>query len=92
MLYQQAILLHKTINELDFPNCFEHVTILDKTICTSRQLKFKVFRNNSLKIGINMTANKLHCVSDKIGLDMLNLSFVHFKKLAKVQFLHYGKT
>ena len=92
MLYQQAILLHKTINQLDFPSSFEDVTILDQTICTSRQLKFKVYQNNSLKIGMNMTANKLHCISDQIRLDSLNLNFVHYKKLAKLQFLKYGKT
>ena len=27
-----------------------------------------------------------------IGLDKLNLSFVHYKKLMKLQFLKYGKT
>ena len=36
MLYQQALQLHKTINHLDFPQTFEHVTIVDQTICTSR--------------------------------------------------------
>ena len=92
MLYQQAINLHKIINQPNFRNCFEHVTIVDQTVCTSRQLTFKVFRNNSLKIGMNMTANKLHCISDQIRLDSLNLNFVHYKKLAKLQFLKYGKT
>ena len=77
---------------MNFPDCLEHVTIVDQTICTSRQLKFKVFRNNSLKIGMNMTANKFYCISDQIGLDLLNLGFVHHKKLKKIQFLKYGKT
>ena len=27
-----------------------------------------------------------------IGLDMLNFDFVHFKKLAKIQFLKNGST
>ena len=57
-----------------------------------RQLKFKIFRNKQLKVGLNMSANKFHCVSDLISYDMLNLSFVHFKKLAKIQFLKFGKT
>ena len=39
-----------------------------------------------------MTANKFFYISDQIGLNLLNLSFVHFKKLAKIQFLKYGKT
>ena len=92
MLYHQAIELYKTVNQINFPNCFEHVTIINQTICTGRQLKFKTLRNNALKIGMNMTANKFYCISDQIGFDLLNLSFVHFKKLMKIQFLKYGKT
>ena len=84
--------LHKTINHPSFPNCFEHITVANQTICTSRQLKFKTLRTNTRKIGMNMIANKIYCISNQIGLDLLNLSFVHFKKLAKIQFLKYGKT
>ena len=47
MLYQQAINLHKIINDPTFPDSFEHVTIVDQTICTSRLLKFKIYRNNN---------------------------------------------
>ena len=92
LTYNQAIQLYKIINSKDFPNTFEEVTVVDQIICTGRQLKFKIFRNNHLKIGMNTTANKLHCVSDLIGLDLLNLGFLHFKKLAKIQFLKFGKT
>ena len=91
-LYQQAILLHKTINQSNFPNCNEHVTIVEQSVCTSRQLTFKIFRNNKRKIAMNMTANKFYCISDQISMDSLNLTFVHFKKLAKIQFLKYGRT
>ena len=92
MLYQQAIQLHKAINQVDFPQSLEHVTIVEQTVCTSRQLKFKTFKNNTRKIGMNMTANKLYCISNQIGFDLLNLSFVHYKKIIKIQFLKYGKT
>ena len=94
MLYQQAIQLHKTLNHTNFPHSFEDVTILEQTVCTQctgRQLRFKNFQNNKRKIGMNMTANKFYCITDKIGLDMLNLTFVHLKKLAKVQFSKFGK-
>ena len=33
-----------------------------------------------------------YCISDQISMDSLNLTFVHFKKLAKIQFLKYGRT
>ena len=92
MRYNQAIQLFKTINHVEFPSTFQDITLVDQTVCTGRQLKFKTFRNNTLKIGLNMSANKLHCVSDLISFDLLNLSFVHYKKMAKIQFLKFGNT
>ena len=41
---------------------------------------------------MNTTANKLYHINNLIRLDQLNLSFVHFKKLAKYQFLKFGPT
>ena len=43
-------------------------------------------------VHINITANKFFTISNVVSLGMLNLNFVHFKKLAKIQFLKYGKT
>ena len=71
---------------------FEQVTVMDQIICTRRQLKFQIFKSNNNKIGMNTTANKLFHVNNLIGLDMLNLEYVHFKKLAKIQFLKNGNT
>ena len=92
LMYTQAIQLHKTLNHRDFPCTLEDIELLDQNICTSRQLKFKLYKNNKLKVGLNMPANKLYCISDLVSYDQLNLSFVHFKKLAKIQFLKFGKT
>ena len=86
MVYQNAISLHKTLNDPNFPSNFEHVTLIDQVICTGRQLGFQILRKNNGKIGINMTANKMYYINDLISLDM---TFVHFKKLAKIQFLKY---
>ena len=80
------------INSSNFPNTFEQVSFLDLVICTGRQLKFQIHRNFNGKIGLNNTANKLYYIKDEIGLDMLGLSFVHFKKLAKIKFLKYSNT
>ena len=44
------------------------------------------------KIGMNTLSKKFYHVSRMIGLDLLNLSFVHFKKIMKIQFLKNGKT
>ncbi len=92
MLYQQALQLHKIVNHVDFPQSFEHITVVDQIICTSRQLRFQIFKNNRSKIGLNTTANKLYCITNLVSLEMLNMTFVHFKKLVKIQFLKNGKT
>ena len=92
MLFNHATQLHKIVNNDDFPSTIEHTMITDQIICTGRQLRFKLFKNNATKIGMNTSANKMYCISDKISFDMLNLKFVHFKKLAKIQFLKFGKT
>ena len=92
MMYQIALKLHKLLNEV-YENCsLEHVTVLNELVCTSRQTTFEVLRNNKYKIGMNTTSNKLYHISKQIGLHAIGLSFVHFKKLMKIQFLKYGKT
>ena len=92
MYYQIALKLHKLLNEHDNVLSFELVTVMDQIICTRRQLKFQIFKNCRSKIGMNTTANKLFHVNNLISLEMLNLKFVHYKKLVKIQFLKNGKT
>ena len=91
MLYQIAIYLHRTLN---FEKCptFEQTTVLEQIVCGGRQLRFEIIRVLNGKIGMNTTANKFYHISKQISLDQLNLSYVHFKKLAKIQFLKNGKT
>ena len=92
MLYQLSLSLYKIYNfecrDLDF----ETITVIDQMILTSRQINFSILRYNKRKIGLNTTANKLYHISNLVGLERLNLSFIHFKKLSKLQFLKYGKT
>ena len=57
-----------------------------------RQTLFLNFRDNSTKISMNTTANKFYHLTGKVTLNFLNLSFVHFKKIMKIQFLKFGKT
>ena len=91
-LYQSSLKLHKTLNENLEDLTFEQITVLYQMVCTSRQVNFQVCRTNCFKIGLNTTANKFYALNNQFGLGMLNLSFVHFKKLAKIQFMKYGKT
>ena len=91
-LYQLSLKLHKLLNEVPNERSLEHVAILDQMICTGRQLSVKTFKNNKSKIGLNTTANKIYPLNGLISFDSLNLGFVHFKKLMKIQFLKNGNT
>ena len=91
-LYQMSLKLHKLLNEHENQLSFEHITIMDQIVCTGRQLNFKIMRNFRTKIGLNTTANKLYPLNNQISWDRLNMNFVHYKKLAKIQFLKNGKT
>ena len=90
MTYQSALQLHKVIN-FEKPN-FEAVTVLNQIICTRRQTVFLIFKECSSKIGMNTTANKFYQLTGKISLCTLGYSFVHYKKMMKIQFLKFGKT
>ena len=91
-LYQMSLKLHKTINEMHLSITSEHAILLNQLVCSTRQLKFEILRNNSFKIGMNTVSNKFYHVNKLIGLDALDMKFVHFKKLMKIQLLKYGKT
>ena len=90
--YQLSLKLHKLLNEHDNWLSFEHVTVMDQIVCTGRQTNFQIMRKFNTKIGLNTTANKLYPLNNLIGLNRLNLTFAHYKKLAKLQFLKNGKT
>ena len=92
MFYQLALSLYKFYNVDELGLNFETITLIDQMIFTSRQLNFQILRNNKRRIGLNTTANKFYQLNNKISLDRFNLKFVHFKKIAKIQFLKYGKT
>ena len=92
MSYQAAIHLYTVINEIYEYCTTKHALLLNSIVCPRRQLKFEVFRNNRTKIGLNSLFNKFHHISKLISLDVLNLGFVHFKRLAKLQFLKNGNT
>ena len=92
MSYQAAIHLYKVINEIFIMCSSEHALFLSNIICPRRQLKFEIFRNNNSKIGMNMLANKFYHISKQISLDALNLTFIHFKRLMKFQFMKTCRT
>ena len=68
------------------PLTFKTVTVLNQMVTTTRQSNFEILRDNNVKIGMNTTSNKFYCLSGKVNLLFLNLSYVHFKKVMKVQF------
>ena len=91
-LYQSALKLFKTVNDNLDDISFEQASVFNQIRCSPRQTFFEVERNNNYKIGMNTTLNKFSALNKLVSLGMLHLRFVHFKKLAKIQFLKYGKT
>ena len=90
MLYQSSLKLHKMLNDPIVTT--ETLHIIEQSVFTGRQITFEIVRQNNNKIGMNTQANKFYHITKMIGLDKLNLSFVHYKKLMKIQFLKYGQT
>ena len=88
-MYQRALLLHKALNADAIS--FEVVNVFDQIVCTGRQIKFEILRNFNSKIGLNTLANKLYPLNGKMDLIFLDMGFVQYKKIMKVQFLKYGK-
>ena len=90
--YQSALQLHKVFSNIFIDCTNEHVRILSNVVCSTGQIKFEIIRDNHVKIGMNTGSNKLYQLNKLIGLDSLNLGFVLFKKLMKIQFLKYGNS
>ena len=90
MMYQISLNLHKVLNSPLLTT--EIITVFEQSVFTPRQVNFEIFRTNQTKIGLNTVANKFYHITKLIGLDKINLDFVHYKKIMKLQFLKYGKT
>ena len=52
----------------------------------------EIIKNNATRIGLNTLSNRFYYISKIVSLDLLNLTYVHFKKIMKIQFLKNGKT
>ena len=92
MLYKTSLKLHKVYNATENSLNTETIRLFEQLVCSRRQINFELYRDNALKIGMNTTANKFYHINKQIGLDTLNMNFVHFKKLMKLQFLKNGNT
>ena len=80
MYYQMALNLFKTLNSQDHELSFETITVYDQIVCSRRQIKFQIHRDFTYKIGLNTTENKLYYLNNQIGLNLLDLNYVHYKK------------
>ena len=80
MLYKISLRLHKVFNENEISIKTETIRLFEQTICNRRQTLFDVYRNNNIKIGMNTAANKFYHINKLVGLDKLNMAFVHYKK------------
>ena len=90
MLYQISLKLYKVLNDPTIKT--ETIRVMEQIVFTSRQINFEIQRSYNTKIGMNTVENKFYHITKLIGLDKLNLSYAHYKKIMKIQFLKYGTT
>ena len=92
MSYHMSLHLYKTLAELNDYCTTELARLLVNIVCTRRQISFEIIKTNHSKIGMNSISNKFYHISKLISLNNLNLTFVHFKKIMKIQFTKNGRT
>ena len=88
MLYQISLKLFKVLNDPIMKT--ETINVIEQFVFTRRQITFEILRDNRTKIGMNKATNEFYHITKMIGQDKLNLGFVHYKKIMKIQFLKYG--
>ncbi len=88
-LYKISLLLYKTFNSVVQGKDWQDFT--DQIICTRRQLTFEIMRSYNYKIGLNILANRFHCINGKDQLDLLNLPYPSFKYKMRNVFLTFER-
>ena len=80
-----ALMLNKNYNTSD--QMTEWVNININQVLTSMQTKFKINKTNTNKLGLNVLANGLLILNNKIPLPLLNLGMDSFKIKMKLMLL-----
>ena len=89
MNYKLALCLYKLYNVEFDP--FEFAVLNFNLILTGRQTEFITLKSNSFKVGVNLLANRLFLINNKIPLSWLNMSMNTFKIICKRLFLTMQK-
>ena len=79
-----SLLLYQIFNETNHTK--DWLTFANQIVMTGRQTKFDILRSNNYKIGMNILANKLYAIKQKIDLVVFNLSYGLFKRKMKILF------
>ena len=82
--YKLSILLHKLYNSSDQSTDWRDLANL--IIITRCQTKFKTFKTNIYKIGMNILINCFHALNNLLELNDLDSTLPYFKKKMKVLF------
>ena len=82
--YKLSILLHKLYNSNVHSTDWRDLANL--IIITRRQSKFKCFKTNIYKIGMNILINRFHALNNLIELNDLDSTLPCFKRKMKILF------
>ena len=75
--FKLSILLFKTYNDQNHNKNW--IDLANQIIITRRQTKFKTYKSNNYKIGLNILINRFYCLNNLICLNDLDLSLPLFK-------------
>ena len=84
--YKLSILLHKLYNSEHQNTDWRDLANL--IIITRRQTKFRTFKSNNYKIGLNVLINRFHSLNDLIELKDLDSTLPSFKRKMKNMMLN----
>ena len=82
--YKLSILLHKLYNSAT--HCKDWRDLANQIVITRRQTRFRIFKSNNFKIGMNILSNRFFVLNDRIELNDLDLTLPCFKKKMKCLF------
>ena len=82
--YKLSILLHKLYNSQN--QCTDWRDLANLIIITRHQTKFKTFKSNIYKIGMNILINRFYALNNLIELNDLDSTLPCFKRKMKTLF------
>ena len=71
------------------PHCKDWRDLANQIVITRRQTRFRIFKSNNYKIGMNILSNRFFALNNLIELNDLGSTLPCFKKKMKCLFFNF---